>query len=415
MNFICSYGIAVKLKAPFILRGLLHIGVIAVLGLQAKAMGATGTPECRQLSSSTQVLECALRVHPEIQEARVLAQEKGEQEGVAAQIPNPELSSKFISGDTVDGKLNSVELGLEQTFELGGKRDARIKKSEAESTLAAAELLKVQEKVYRETITALYRLRQAQAELKILSEALQTFSKLQKTYRSRSKLSPDQHVSLQIMELAEGDYKGRKLALETEILSQNKEVELATGQDLSQNSKILPPRKTNWPNFAETELGLPLEGSDYRVALADLQLSKARLSLEQSLSIPDVKAGPIYQKQTQGLLGYQTFGIGLSLPLPLFHLNGAGRAAAGYGVTRTEIALTAAKKEVVDQREIYLRKYQGAIQILKTSLSDIDIDRRRKKTQGYFEQGLVSGALAIEAHRQVLDYTKSLNEQELNA
>ena len=370
---------------------------------------------CENFQSPESVLACAVKNHPEIRQAEVALQQGEALENVAGQRPNLELNSQAVTANTSAGRLDYVEFNLAHTFELGGKRGARIEQAQAARTLTEADLLKAKEQVYLTTLSTLYRLRQGQTELKIVMDALSTFGKIQQVFRSRSRLSPDQSVSLQIIELAEGDYRARRAVLESELLTLNKTLELATGHDLSQNPKVLPARKTNWPVRTHDELKAPLAGSAYRAAQADLRLSEAKLSLEQSLSWPDLKLGPTYEYQSQGLSSHHAFGLNFTLPLPLFHSNGAGRASARYGMNRSEIGIEAARIEVSAQKEILLGKYEGAVQFLKNAPTEAEIARRRKSTQGYFDRGLVSGALVIEAHRQILDFSKSQNEQELTA
>ena len=391
---------------------------IAQVFLLASGVSATEMPawaECQDFRNPKDVISCALVNHPEIREAEARVGQGEETVNVAAQVPNPELNSQMVTASTTSGRLNYAEFNLAQTIELGGKLSARREQAQAQHDLIKTELLKAKEQVYITTFLALYRLRQLKVELEILADSLSTFSRIQKLFLSRPRLSPDQRISLQILELARGDYRGRKAGLESEAFSHNKTLELATSRDLSGNLTILPQRRASWPEMGEEELKLPPQGSTYQSALGDLQFAQTTLSVEHSLSWPDLKIGPTFETQSQGGISHQAYGLNFTLPLPLFHFNGAGTARAGYGVKRFEIALDAARKELLDQREIYLHRYSSAVRILKSSPSEAEVLRQRKLARGLFDQGLVSGALVIEAHRQVLDFTKSQNEQELTA
>ena len=49
------------------------------------------------------------------------------------------------------------------------------------------------------------------------------------------------------------------------------------------------------------------------------------------------------------------------------------------------------------------------------SAASQEINRKHKEIENLFDRGLISVSLLIEAHRQLIDFTKSKNDQELNA
>lgn len=88
---------------------------------------------------------------------------------------------------------------------------------------------------------------------------------------------------------------------------------------------------------------------------------------------------------------------------------------ANAGLMRAEQSLELRKRELGQQRKILLNQYQKSSKALKESVSLTDIEKKHKSVERQFERGVISSSLVIEAHRQMVDFTKSQNELELNA
>jgi len=265
------------------------------------------------------------------------------------------------------------------------------------------------------TLTTLYRLRQIQAELHVLDEALDTFTRIQKLFKSRPKLAPEQQVSIGVFQLAEGDYKFRLAALSTEETALLKQLSFALGQTFSPSTNLLPPKKKDWVEPDTLQKAWPLRGSAIKAPQVGLKLAEAELELAKSESWPNVMIGPTVESQTQGPFTYQTYGLNLSFALPLFQVNGGGRAFAYRGIDRAEVVLQAAQRGLNTEREILFQKYKNAVVALKSAVSTAEMERRHHDLERLFNRGMINSQLVIEAHRQMVDFTKSQNEQELSA
>ncbi len=375
-------------------------------------LAATG---CGTLNKPRDVIECALKNHPEMRQAAAALSQGDELDAVASQRPNPELSTKAVTGKTLGDTVVNLEANLSHTIELGGKRGARIEKAAAERETIATSYLKEKEEVFLGTLTTLYRLRQIQAELHVLDEALDTFTRIQKLFKSRPKLAPEQQVSIGVFQLAEGDYKFRLAALSTEETALLKQLSFALGQTFSPSTNLLPPKKKDWVEPDTLQKAWPLRGSAIKAPQVGLKLAEAELELAKSESWPNVMIGPTVESQTQGPFTYQTYGLNLSFALPLFQVNGGGRAFAYRGIDRAEVVLQAAQRGLNTEREILFQKYKNAVVALKSAVSTAEMERRHHDLERLFNRGMINSQLVIEAHRQMVDFTKSQNEQELSA
>ncbi len=378
---------------------------------------ATAPPSqaCSRLASPQDVIDCALSNHPEAQRARLSNQQAENLEDAASQRPNPEIAGKSVFGSSLGDDVINHELNLAHTVELGGKRGARMDKALAEKETVAASSQRSREEVLLETLHSLYRLRQIQAELHTLDEALETFGRIQRQFRSRPRRTPEQEVSLGVFDIAEGDYQLRRAALEVELATHTREIELATGREFEPSGNVLPPKRKSWPKLQDETAPASFKGSAMNSVRAGLKLAEAELSVAQSLSWPNLKIGPSFESQTSGPFTFQTYGVNLSFELPIFQINGGGRAVARTGLDLAERSLTLRERELSNQRKILLQKYDFSVKAVQTSLTHSELEKKHRSTDALFARGIIPSSLVIEAHRQIVDFTKNQNEQELSA
>lgn len=382
------------------------------LALCASA-GADAVPVCEKLASAQDVVACALETHPEIRRAEAgLAQGEAAREK-AAQRPNPELSSKAGYGRQEDEPVVNTETSLLHTFELGGKRGARIEKAVAEQGVLTQERLRAREDVFIETALTLNRLRQAGAEAETLDEAIATFHQIASLFATRPRLTPEQSVSANVFRLAELDYRTRRASLTSEKEALARSLQLWTGSEAVLPSTILPSTKTVWPDLAED--GEATKGSYVRIAEAERLVADAELGLAKSEAWPDLKVGPVFETQRQPGQNYNTLGLALNVPLPLYQANGGGKAYAAALLTKREVELANTRRAAAARRFTWLARYRNAVTALSNPSSAKELERHHRDLERLFQRGVISSPLVIETHRQMYDALRSRHEQELQA
>ena len=371
--------------------------------------------DCQELASPQDILDCALTHHPSVQQVQARAAQGQSLEAVASQRPNPELDASTVFGSTQGLSVVNSQVVLAHTFELGGKRSSRIEKAQAEKEVITTEVLKAKEEVALSVVTALFRIRQLKTEIATLNEALYTFKQIKGQLKTRPKLTPEQRVALSIFKLAESDYTLRRTSLEGEERAVVKLLSLAIGKPISFKTELLPQAKERWPEIQESENTQEFSGSDISRLRAEVKSAQADLSLAQSDSWPNLKIGPEFQAQTQAGLSYQAYGVSLSLPLPLYQANGGGRRFAALGVEKAETALRASSDLLKTERNQQVAQYQAAVKALQQASTLREVEKEHQSVEDLFKVGLIQSSLVIEAHRQIVDLTRNVNEQELAA
>ncbi|MDO8519846.1 MAG: TolC family protein [Deltaproteobacteria bacterium] len=362
------------------------------------------------IASTQDILACALKNHPDIIRSETAAERDHMLVKMARQRPNPEITSKVVTG-TNDSPVNlATETTLFHTLELGWKRGARIHQARALGELADAGLLETREEVSFNMVLALNRLRQIRAEKEFLAEAVSTFGKIIRQFKSRSLLPPEQEISLSVFEVARGDYELQKNVLlddERELITF---VELGTGTSFDKIKKFLPNPKKRWPEIVD-KAG---EGKASAIQKAEAELKKAKASLQAARRDiwPDMKMGPTVETEKRGRETEWIAGGSVSFPIPLLSLNSGTRAFARLDRAQAKSGLETVLKKTAFERANALQRYRASVADLSRVKTGLEKHRR---IEALFEKGFVSSPLVIEAHRQLIDTTKNIHQREIVA
>jgi outer membrane protein TolC len=243
---------------------------------------------------------------------------------------------------------------------------------------------------------------------------LETYRKLLKQYRSRPALTPEQEVSLGTLEMAESDYLLRQTALLDEERRISHYFHVSTGHSLEEISNVLPTIPKSWPKVDST-VASERSSPEVRYLAKEREVSIAELSIARAASWPDIRLGPMMMLDQEGPRKRSFIGFELDLPLPLFNINGAGRAAASVGIATSERAIEIQKKDDAHERNEQLSAYESATSALSQTPTAEKVKQRHVSMEKQFLRGVVPSALILEAHRQLFELEKSRHERELTA
>lgn len=382
--------------------------VLAFLPIQSKAADAT-EPIC-QPASYVELVRCAESKSSEIQISDQQLKSAQKLEDVARQWVNPELDADSVAKGSERSETNA---SLLFTLRLGGKRDALIgeAQSELERARAGRDLGVYQSRL--ELMLSLYRLSHLKGEIHLEEESVETFSKIVKQFQKRAALSPEQDVSLSVFKMALADHQLKLTKLKSDEEKLYQALTAVTGLSKSLLSKNLPPAKQAWPSVENTAPND--ESPQVRVALADLKLARSQKQKAEGDSWPDLKIGPTMKAVKENGESTTFVGLGLSMPLPVFSQNGAGRAYSAQRLLEAEMSAAQTKRKSAATRAELVNRYNQTIQSLKSSLSLRIVNEKHEQLERQFFKGLVPSSLVIEAHRQLFDLEERRNASELEA
>ncbi len=150
-----------------------------------------------------------------------------------------------------------------------------------------------------------------------------------------------------------------------------------------------------------------------QIAEAQLKQAEAESDLAKAQAVPDPTVSLVSIREVSGPGEFQRLGAAVSFPIPILNWNGGQKREASALKTRAEIEFQRVQRAFGFERENLVANYTNFVAALEKSPSLKDIDSKHRSTESLFYRGVISGVLVIEAHRQILDFTQSQNELEL--
>lgn len=387
------------------------------LGLQALAApeGLThqhgAHSECALPKTSQDVAQCAILHHPNAKRAILDLEHSQAFEDKARQIPNPEVDIEAAFGKS---GVSSTDIGLLQPIEWGGKRSSRLKVAESEIERSDSELKLVQAEVILKVVENLYRLGQLEIEKSVGSQTLQTLQKLVLQYSNRPALSPEQRVSLSVFKMALADSRMKQSELYEEEKSLEHFFHVATGHSLDELRPALPKAPTTWAEVSEVKGGDAPSPAMLK-SLADRTYFLAEVASANAEAWPTLRLGPMAKLEHAAGESANLYGFRLMMDLPVFNLNGGGKAYSNAGFKKAEEVVKLTTSEESHERIEQVKIYRSAVTSLRDAPTFAEIDKDFSANQKMAAQGLVSSALVIELHRQRSDLIRSRHGRELKA
>lgn len=387
--------------------------LFVMLLLCLASSGAFAEPKCTSPSNYSDLIACAESRSPEVQSAQLEVERSKALIDAAGQWRNPELSAETFQGKVGGQNQGETDISLGVPIELGGKISARKDVARGGLSFSEAKLFEARAKVRSQVLLKLHRLRQVVHEQEIADEAIRTFTKLIGQYAKRPGLSPEQQISFSVYQLSKSEYELKRSSTAEEIVGLDAFFRLNLGVSSDQVRPVLPSSPKTWPKIGPAENSRP--SPKQQILQAELDTAKAELSLAQSEAWPTLVVGPSMKMQTEAGQSNNLMGINVSLPLPLFNVNGGARAAASAGVKLNETRREFGLREQLLRREELRKIYEQSVQSMTTSLSHEDIEKRHHDAEKLFSKGVVPSALVIEAHRTSFELEKTRHERELRA
>lgn len=387
--------------------------VFTTLIFSSSSYAAFNDFDCSKIRNYHDFYKCSLQKHPEFEISKLKVKEADAVLSQASQWQNPNLEVKSVAGTNAGENAGSTEVSLAVSVSQLWTRGAIKDIGRAEKKIAEIEsqvnLLDVKKQLIRD----LFRFRQVDEEIELLNETMAAFEKIRNQFKGRLARGPEQEITLNLVELATSDYalKRNHLTVEKgEILARLKGV---WGTQFELKTQFFPPAKEKWPNLPQ-ELNLAQSFSARKV-VAEAEKASAQESLAVRESWPAVSAGPMIQRNTEGPTQFLNYGFNLSVSLPLFSLNGGGRELASTRAQQARLSADYTAKKAQLERDLVVQKYKSAVDSIRQSSARQEVVKKHTRIDNLFKQGVVSGNLVIEAHRQINEYTVSQHEHEITA
>ena len=351
------------------------------------------------------VYRCLLEKHPSLQSLKYRGAEAEARIKAAGQIPNPELEAKsLVSGE------KETEVELLQPIEIGGRRSARRERAQAEINIASVQdAIKIGE-IAHQAAEGLTRLRQLEHGLGLMNDAKTSLSGITKRLQAKRALTPEDRTALGLFLLFESTLVQKSKLREAERDSLLFAIESASGSLLSGINWQKEQRRQKWPSLSNIMDSASL---GVRAAQAELALANAEMGQASGEAWPDFRLGPSFKRLSD--TQENSWGLKASLTLPLWNINGGGRALTQAKTKQAEANLNAAKtlerSSLVSLRTFYEKATTGLERAPKPgSLNKLVLDSERQ-----FARGLIQPNALVEIYRSSIESLETTNETELQA
>lgn len=363
--------------------------------------------------SPNELLESFKTSHPQVVENNSSVNVSEKWVEVAKQRPNPEFQAQGMKGEEIDGDVDRISLSIMHTIELGGKRASRIDFADSKRKQFKASVQDSNEDILIDAILKAYRLRQVNELIPIYEEAYGAFNKILKVKLRRKSLSPEEQVEKETLVLATNDYRLKVSKLKSEKINLSRHLSFFVGEDCDLKQETLP-RDVNLTRKFVLKKETP-SYSKLQVAMNNLESAKMKLELERSNTYPDLKIGPAIETENINGKSYQSIGLSLSMDLPILSTNSGAKSQALEQVNTARVKFKNIKREASLGLEAWIEKYNALGSSLKTIATREDLERKHLKIEKLFKRGVISTAMIIESHRQLIEFANTRNEFELGA
>ncbi|ABE50818.1 MULTISPECIES: TolC family protein [Methylobacillus] len=354
-------------------------------------------------------LKLALQANPEI---AVAMREREAVEGMRVQAglrPNPSIST---SVETTRNSAQKTAVMLNQPFELGNKRAARLGAAEARYNAASAAIEAKQAEIRANVLNAFYNLLAAQERLKLAQASLGIASQARDAAAKRvqaGKISPVEETRSRVAESAAKIEANQAVS---ELNAARKRLAALWGNALPRFTEADGDIESISPLVAYEYLSSKLEQAPaIKQAKLEIETRQALATIESTRRTPDITVSVGAQRNEE--LGANQALLGLTVPIPVFDRNQGNLQEALSRTDKARDELTALQVQLEAQLAESYERLRAAIDAKQTLKSEI-----LPGAQSAFEAASKGFAYGKFSYLEVLDAQRTLfqaRNQYLNA
>ncbi|OGH01703.1 MAG: hypothetical protein A2600_06350 [Candidatus Lambdaproteobacteria bacterium RIFOXYD1_FULL_56_27] len=345
--------------------------------------------------------------NPAILEAEGLARGAEASVSIAGQRSNPRVEFAL---EGLGSKNSRQEISYVHPIELGGAKEARLSIARAEQRLADSDAERQRAQISLEVAHNLYRVRQIEEQLVQAQENIESFDVLAAKLQQFKGLNAEQKLSASAYRFALQEARLQQHRLLEERRQMQSYFAAIHGSDFQVKKTQLPRPVANWP---EVEL-LPLQSPELEWSKAAIALAEGQLQAAESSAWGNLEIAPTLIQETQNGTTYNNVGVKVSIPLPLYQSNQAGKLKAKYQQDLTQDLAMQKEQELSILYRQYLADYEQMKRQWATLPSHLEVQQQHEELHSGMQRGVLPTALVIEIHRQLLALLEQRHALELD-
>ena len=375
--------------------GTRTIAVCAIVCMYASPGAA------QRMLTLADVLARAREQAPQIVSARLAMEEsRGRLLGASLRFQeNPQLAGALGNRSGPDQRFTDYELGVDQMFDPGARRDARIAGAQAAIAHSSANVDEVTRVVLRDAAFAYYRALHANERIRLLNASFELASGVYSTADRRFRAGDIAVLDVNIARAALARVRAEREAAEaskTLALGELRQL-LMLGEDVAVDGMLSRPGDVDLSAALQAVAQRP----ELRVLEAEIAEADADMRVGQSFAKPQYGVGVRYSREE----GDQIVLGGMTVTLPMFSKGQEQRAVGAARASRLRAELTAAQarvqQEVRSAFDAYNRRV-AAVQVLESD-AIAGMDENEQLTTRSFEVGQLGLPELLLIRREILD------------
>lgn len=323
----------------FLLFILLSTSALAASGAESHSAESHSLKEL-SLSDS---LSLALQANPDIAVAMREREAVAGTKVQAATRPNPYVSTAI---QDTRSDTRQTFLQLNQEFELGGKRAARMEAADAFYSKADAELAAKQAEIHANVVLAFYEVLVAQERVTLAKSSVEIAELALDAASKRVKAGKSSPVEQTKSTVAAATAKIELVQAMTQLTNNRKRLAALWGDNAPSFERVTG-EVTSIPEISSLDQLQVLIDSSPSVKLAKLEINtrEAVTKIERSKAVPNITiSAGVVNNQELGGLNQALFG--LSIPIPVFDRNQGNLQEAVSRKYKAEDELVAVKNRI---------------------------------------------------------------------
>lgn len=342
---------------------------------------------------------------------------------IAGAAPNPQITLQYGFGSIYTEQGSAQQVGINQLFELGGKRNARLGLADAQYRLTNLQLDALSWQIRSRVRRAYAELAAAEAQSRSVAQQTALVQRLVDIARKRFEAGAAPQAELLQAQLSRaqidtqrtqalGRIQQARIQLASLIGTASQQEVAVTDQglfDLSiQKTELVPGPDATLPTAEELLARAYDQRLDLRGTQQQIAVGRQQLALAQAQRTPDLQAGIGYQftTYTNGISQANGVSLGLGVTVPLSYNQQGEVARAQATIDQSGLQVSALRSQIAAQvRTAYqsllasrdnIRRYQT--QLLPSSR---DVLGLAQESYQVGKTGLTSAILAQQADQQI--------------
>lgn len=367
-----------------------------------------------------QSVTLALEHSPRLIEGRAeAASAQAQWEG--ADLPfqsNPQLQAAVGPRLRDEGDTIELSVGISQQLEIFGQRSARKDAARAATEASRFRLESLQVELAAEVRQAFGRALAAEQLLRLSEDALGLAEEGRKVAEERLQAGAASHIEMNLATVERGRARQAKVRAARLRVQTLAELKLLLGMDPSEDITLehaLRAEVTPQPALSVLVERAAQQRQDVKAARAEWEAARAELQFARRDALPRPSVGLAYGREENDTIFQGT----LSIDLPVFNRNQAGRGTSVARERRAQQRLAATERFVRAEVELALNRYQSAQAAAELFDAEVlaALQENLKLVTEAYRAGKVDSLQVLIIRREALDGRRDYIEalEELNA